>query len=371
MEQPIGLYLHIPFCKGKCPYCDFYSFVPDDSTMDAYTEALCRSLHTWKDRLPDTVADTLYLGGGTPSLLGADRLKKVLSAAQRTFVSEQAEITLEANPADDLGELFKAFAAAGGNRVSMGLQAGDDRTLQALGRRHSLHDAEHACRAVFDAGIARLSLDMMLAVEGQTATDVRRTVAYIDALGAEHISAYLLKIEPGTPFAKRSLSLPDEDEAADLYLAAVDALTSRGFAQYEISNFAKNGAVSRHNLKYWNSQPYLGIGPAAHSFIDGKRFAYPRSMDAFLEGCRPTAESPETTAFAENSPEEYALLRLRLTVGLTETAFAARFGAAIPTAWRDRAARLPKSLVTVDADGIRLTPEGFLVSNAIFSQIFP
>lgn len=370
MEQTIGLYLHVPFCKSKCPYCDFYSIVPDDSTMGAYTDALCRSLYTWKNRLPETVADTLYLGGGTPSLLGGKRLQTILAAARQTFVTDGAEVTLEANPADDLGELFKAFAAAGGNRVSMGLQAGDDRTLQALGRRHSLHDAERACRAVADAGISRLSLDMMLAVEGQTAADVRRTAAYIDTLGAGHASAYLLKIEPGTPFAARTLSLPDEDEAADLYLAAVDALASHGFAQYEISNFAKNGAVSRHNLKYWNSEPYLGLGPAAHSFVDGKRFAYPRDIGAFLNSCEPTAESPETTAFAENSPEEYALLRLRLTDGLTEVDFAARFGESIPTVWRDRAARLPKPLVTVDADGIRLTPEGFLVSNAIFAQIF-
>ena len=371
MEKTIGLYLHVPFCKSKCPYCDFYSFVPDDSTMDAYTDALCRSLLAWKDRLPETVADTLYLGGGTPLLLGAKRLQAVLTATRQTFVTDGAEVTLEANPADDLDEVFAAFAACGGNRVSMGLQAGDDHTLQALGRRHSLHDAERAAKAVFDAGIKRLSLDMMLAVEGQTAANVRQTAAYIHALGAEHASAYLLKIEPGTPFATRALSLPDEDEAADLYLTAVDALASHGFAQYEISNFAKNGAVSRHNLKYWNSEPYLGLGPAAHSFIDGKRFAYPRSIAAFMNDGEPTAEAPDTTAFAENSPEEYALLRLRLTNGLTETDFAARFGKSIPTAWRDRAARLPQSIVTVDSDGIRLTPEGFLVSNAIFAQIFP
>lgn len=371
MEKRIGLYLHVPFCKSKCPYCDFYSFVPDDSTMDAYTDALCRSLRTWKDRLPETVADTLYLGGGTPSLLGTKRLQSVLKTARQTFVTDGAEVTLEANPADNLGELFAAFSAAGGNRISMGLQAGDDRTLQALGRRHTLQDAERACRAAREAGISRLSLDMMLAVEGQTANDVRQTTTLIDALGAEHASAYLLKIEPGTPFAARTLSLPDEDEAADLYLTAVDTLAAHGFAQYEISNFAKHGAVSRHNLKYWNSEPYLGLGPAAHSFMGGKRFAYPRDIGAFVNGCEPTAEAPEATVFAENSPEEYALLRLRLSVGLTETDFAARFGTPIPAAWKTRAARLPKTLITADDTGIRLTPEGFLVSNAIFAQIFP
>ena len=366
----VALYLHVPFCKSKCPYCDFYSFVPDEQTMDRYTEALCAALPRWQERLKVT-ADTLYLGGGTPSLRGGKRLAKLVRAARTSFGLTDAEITLEANPAERLYDTFAAFAEAGGNRVSMGLQAGNDRALQALGRRHTLQDAEAACRDVFAAGIKRLSLDLMLATEHQTAADVRETVTAIDSFGAEHASAYLLKIEPNTPFASRKLALPDEDEAADLYLTAVDTLASHGFRQYEISNFAKTGAESRHNLKYWNSEPYLGIGPSAHSFIGGRRFCYPRDMQAFLRGEEPSPESDGRTQMAENSPEEYALLRLRLTEGLTETGFAARFGTPIPTAWRDRAAKLPRTLVTADETGIRLTAEGFLVSNAIFTALFP
>ncbi|MBQ3134181.1 MAG: radical SAM family heme chaperone HemW [Clostridia bacterium] len=368
--KPIGLYLHIPFCLSKCPYCDFYSFTPDEHTMDAYTDALCAALPRWQEKI-GCLADTLYLGGGTPSLLGPKRLEKLVTAARKSFGLTNAEITLEANPADRLYDTFAAFASAGGNRVSMGLQAGSDRALQALGRRHDLHDAEVACRDVFAAGIRRLSLDLMLATEGQTPADVRDTVATIDALGAGHASAYLLKIEPNTPFAARDLRLPDEDAAADLYLTAVEALADRGFTQYEISNFARDGEHSRHNLKYWNSEPYLGIGPAAHSFIDGRRFAYPRDIRAFLRGDEPLPEAENTAYLPENSAEEYALLRLRLTEGLTESGFAARFGSPIPTLWRQRAAKLPPSLVISDAEGMRLTPQGFLVSNAIFAQLFP
>ena len=365
--KPIGLYLHIPFCVSKCPYCDFYSFAADEQTMDAYTEALIRELRNWRERLCVT-ADTLYLGGGTPSLLGGRRLYRLVTAARELFGLDNAEITLEVNPAERLEETFAAFAAAGGNRVSMGLQAGDDRALAALGRRHTVSQAEAACDAVRKAGIRRLSLDLMLALEGQSDRDVRHSVRVIDGLGATHGSAYLLKIEEGTPFASRSLHLPDDDEAAERYLTAVDAFAERGFAQYEISNFARVGEQSRHNLKYWNADPTLGIGAAAHSYVGGKRLAYPRDAAAFIRGNTPSEET-DSAAVPAGSETEYAMLRLRLCEGLTEQGFADRFGRAIPAEWRQRAAGLPAAYVTADEDGIRLTPQGFLVSNAILSRI--
>ncbi|HIW74844.1 MAG TPA: coproporphyrinogen III oxidase family protein [Firmicutes bacterium] len=393
--MPIGLYIHVPFCVSKCPYCDFYSLpVSPPCTgsctgscagsradplsaaaerFDAYEAAVLRALEDWAARLPGETADTLYFGGGTPSLLGGARLARMIQTARRLFRLDGAEITLEANPADGLEETFCAFAAAGGNRISLGMQSASPAELRSLGRRHTPSDVEAAARAARSAGIRNLSLDLMLGLEHQTAGTVRASVEEAARLGAAHVSAYLLKIEEGTPYAARreELALPDEDGEAALYLAACEALEAQGYRQYEISNFARPGFASRHNVKYWNLQPYLGLGPSAHSWLGGRRFAYPRDLAGFLagEGPRPereTAPSPDSPGLiAEGSEEEYILLRLRLTEGVDEAAFRRKFGRPLPAAYRQRAAALPSSLVETDERGIRLTREGFLLSNPI------
>lgn len=366
----LGVYVHIPFCASKCPYCDFYSLTnATDEQKDRYADVLLNYLHQWAKTLSQP-ADTLYFGGGTPSLLGAHRLQKVITVARELFsINDGAEITLEANPGDDLSDVFKAFAAAGGNRLSLGVQAVDDTQLRILGRRHTVSDVDAAVTAANKAGIQNVSLDLMLATSGQTAADIRTAARRFADWGATHVSAYLLKLENGTPYAMSPPTLPNDDEAATLYLEAVAALREIGFAQYEISNFAKAGFESRHNLKYWNLEPYIGIGPSAHSFIDGKRFYYPRSLDTFLQGTEPLVENPEDSTIPENSPTEYAMLRLRLCEGVTEVGFYERFGTTIPLAWRKKAAALPRELVNVDDTGIRLTLEGFLVSDAILAHI--
>lgn len=367
--MPIGLYLHIPFCASKCPYCDFYSLTADEATRDAYTAALCSAIERWGERTAET-ADTLYLGGGTPSQLGSARLERILTTARRAFrIDDGAEITMEANPGDDLSAVFAAFAAAGGNRVSLGMQSTVPAQLKTLGRRHTVEEAHAAIAAAHAAGIGNVSLDLMLGTPDQTPQDVLDAVARCDAWGATHVSAYLLKLEPHTPFGASPPSLPDEDAVVALYHTAADALETHGFAQYEISNFARDGLISRHNTKYWDGLPYLGIGPSAHSFYGGKRFAYPRDLTAFIRGNEPTAERPEHGDIAEGSPEEYAMLRLRLTEGLREEGYRARFGASLPAEWRRRAAALPSSLIVCDEDGIRLTRDGFLVSNAILAHL--
>lgn len=366
--EPIGVYVHVPFCVSKCPYCDFYSRPATQEAMEAYTQAAVRVLLDWGVRL-NVRADTLYLGGGTPSLLGGRRLQSIMHAARRAFGLEEAEITLEANPADDLEETLRAFAAAGGNRLSLGMQEVSEDALRFLGRRHRPADVERAVRDARRAGLSRLSLDIMLGLPGQEAADAARAAARCRELGASHVSAYLLKVEPGTPLSRRKLQLPDEDAAADVYAAAADALAAQGYRQYEISNFSDPGCESRHNLKYWNQEPYLGVGPAAHSFLDGRRFAYPRDLAAFLRGEGPQAEKRDEAFLPENGPEEYLMLRIRLTDGIRETDYAARFGEPIPALWRERAASLPASLLTVDGEGLRLTREGFLVSNAILGRL--
>lgn len=373
-KEPVGLYIHVPFCLAKCPYCDFYSLPlgRDEEIMDQYTQAVFLSLQGWGERL-NRPADTLYFGGGTPSLLGGKRLARIMDAAARLFGLDGAEITLEANPGSspDLEDTFHRFAAAGGSRLSMGMQSADEGELRFLGRRHTPFQVEAAVRAAERAGIANISLDMMVGLEGQTAASLEQTAAVCRTLGVQHVSAYLLKIEEGTPFCRQrqAMHLPDEDETAALYLAVCEELEGLGYRQYEISNFARPGFESRHNLKYWQGKPYLGIGPSAHSCLDGKRFYYPRNVEAFMQGAPPLPEDADDEIIPDGSPAEFLMLRLRLREGLTEQAYAARFGAAIPADWYRRAGKLPSHLITADERGIRLTRQGFLVSNAIIGRL--
>lgn len=364
----IGLYIHVPFCLSKCPYCDFYSLAkPTDDELDAYAARLCAVLESWAVRLPAAAADTLYFGGGTPALLGGARLALVIDRARALFELNNAEITLEANPADDLRDTFAAFTAAGGNRLSLGMQSALAEELAALGRRHTLADVERTVADARTAGIENISLDVMLGISGQTEATARHSARVAAALGAFHVSAYLLKIEPNTPYGRCAPPLPDEDTTADLYLAAMDELDALGYRQYEISNTALCGRESRHNLKYWRSLPYLGIGPAASSCLGGRRFAYPRNLAGFMNGTEPIDEP--AGSIPVDSPTEYALLRLRLAEGVAAADYAARFGEQLPSAWRERAAALPPTLVTQDAAGIRLTREGFLLSNTLITHI--
>lgn len=367
--ESIGLYVHIPFCVSKCPYCDFYSAPPTSAqALDAYTAALLDAMDRWAQQYPLS-ADTLYFGGGTPALLGGERLAALIRRADARFglLSHHPEITMEANPADNLADTLVAFAAAGGNRLSLGMQSALPAELAVLGRRHTPADLQRTMADARRAGIDNVSLDVMLGISGQTTATALQSVERAAELGATHVSAYLLKIEPDTPYGHRPPPLPEEDETAELYLAAMERLDALGYHQYEISNTARPGFESRHNLKYWDSRPYLGIGPAASSCLAGRRFTYPRDTAHFLAGGAPVDDPPTDTPVG--SPEEYALLRLRLTDGLTAADFAARFGAPLPVAWLERAARLPRHLVVAGEEGIRLTREGFLLSNTLTTHI--
>lgn len=368
MER-IGLYLHVPFCVSKCPYCDFYSLpMTAEAQLDAYTTGLLESMNAWADKT-NAVADTLYFGGGTPSLLGGERLTAIIRRAGERFAlfDGTPEITLEANPADNLSDTLSAFAAAGGNRLSLGMQSACPAELKVLGRRHVIDDIERTMADARRAGIDNISLDVMLGVSEQTVSSAVASARRAVELGATHVSAYMLKIEPGTPYGACPPLLPDEDATADMYLAVFEELERLGYRQYEISNAALPGWESRHNLKYWNSQPYLGIGPAASSCFGGRRFSYPRDIQHFLIGGQPTEESESGSPVG--SPEEYAMLRLRLANGLSAADYAARFGENIPNAWRQQAEVLPRELVVCDEEGIRLTKQGFLLSNSLIGHI--
>ena len=360
----IGLYLHVPFCRGKCPYCDFYSLTYNESLADTYTAGLISALE--RHPFGELRADTLYLGGGTPSLLGGRRLSDILSAAVRSFgLDSESEITLEANPEAASPALLAGLRREGFNRISFGVQSLDTGELAALGRAHSPQQAREAILAAHTAGFENISADLMLAIPGQSADSLSRSVGQLSELPLRHVSAYLLKLEPDVPMAQKKAPLPDEDAAADFYLQCVEQLAGIGFAQYEVSNFARPGYQSRHNLKYWRRQPYLGLGPAAHSFLGGRRFFFPRKLECFTDG-RPFDH-------AKNEPvgsifEEELMLRLRLTEGFNTALVAELGGDHLPLL--EEAKRLVAlGLCRVDGSVVSLTPRGFLLSNAITVQL--
>lgn len=352
-----GLYIHVPFCRSKCRYCDFYSVSPENRSPQDYRGALAAAMRPYAGE----TADTVYFGGGNPLLPGAEWLCAVLNDVRELFsVRPDAEITLEANPEDVRPDALKLLLTHGFNRISVGVQSLDDPTLRLLGRRHDAETALSALKIAVQAGFPHVSADLMLALPGQTAGQVRDEIDRLTALGIDHLSAYLLKLEPGTPMYADPPVLPDEDAAAGLYLAACDACRRSGLEQYEISNFARPGGRSRHNLRYWKLEPYLGFGPAAHSFFGGKRFYYPRSLPEFLE--RPTAVCPDGDG---GGRDEQIALSLRLTDGLDTAQTAALPPALFPKfrRWADA------GLCRFDNGGLRLTPEGFLVSNSLIAEI--
>lgn len=364
-KNKIGVYLHIPFCDGKCPYCDFFSRKASLADMDDYTNALISRVYDEAQRL-GRKADTVYFGGGTPGLLGAERLSRILYAVQEGFgLSENAEVTVEVNPTPKNLPDFRKLYRAGFNRLSMGLQSSNDHELSALGRRHTSADAERAIEAAKIGGFENISLDLMLAIPYQNEQSLEQSIRFCFEHGATHISSYLLKIEEGTQFYAQKDSLPlfDDEKQADYYMLACEIIESCGYRQYEISNFAKKGFESRHNLKYWHDEEYIGIGASAHSFVNGKRFYFPRSLKAFYAN----EQEYEGTGGDE---QEYIMMALRLCEGLQNERFIKRFGTPIPQKYFDRAARFQAAgLTQVSEKLICFTRKGFLVSNALFAEI--
>lgn len=363
MQNPIGLYIHVPFCAQKCHYCDFYSLPPDAETLRAYALALSQAAHPFAGR----AADTVYFGGGTPTLAGAAWLCGVLGEMKALFsVSPACEITLEANPETVNLEQLIALRQGGFNRISVGLQTMEDAVLAKLGRRHTAAQGRQAVLLAAQAGFDNISADIMLGLPGQSSEAALQSVREIAALPLQHISAYLLKIEPNTPFGRRAdLRLPDEEETAELYEKTVALLGEAGYAQYEISNFARAGYPSRHNLKYWRLEEYLGLGPAAHSFLDGQRFFYPRSLSGFL--ANPDKRQNDGPG---GGAEEYLAMSLRLTEGFDFNHYQTLYGGAELPEMKKLAEKWQQTgLCRLDSERLRLTPKGFLVSNSIIAEL--
>ena len=368
-RKNLGLYIHVPFCKQKCVYCDFYSLPRREADMDAYAAALEGQLERFSQEARDYDVTSVYFGGGTPSYLGAARLCRLLERVRAVFhVSYGAEITLEANPdsAQDPEDLA-ALRRTGFNRISLGMQSADNGELKAIGRVHTMAQVRAAVAAARKAGFDNLSLDLIYGLPGQDLPRWRETLAAAAELGPEHLSCYGLKAEPGTPLYARQDTLPGDEVQADMYLETVDFLEARGWTQYEISNFAKPGRESRHNLKYWTLGEYLGLGPGAHSDFQGRRFAWERDLDAYLSGSPGYSECRILSQRERQA--EYLMLRLRLTQGVHPDHFEGLFGLDfapfLPFLVRCRAAGY-----AICREGAwRLTSRGFLVSNQIIGEL--
>lgn len=360
-----GIYIHIPFCAKKCPYCDFYSLSFNRELAERYVSALEAAISSYKKE--KISIDTIYFGGGTPNLIGADKIKRIIDCIRENFtVCENAETTLEANPESFAKQDISAFALAGVNRISMGLQSANESELSALGRRHTLSQVTECTRRARECGIENISLDLMLGIEGQTLESLKKSIEFCSESGASHISSYLLKIEPKTPYFKMqsALSLPDDDFCAELYSFAVKELKSYGFEQYEISNFAKNGLASRHNLKYWRCEEYIGIGAAAHGFFRGERYFYPRDINVFIEN--PT----KTISDGTSGIEEEFMLGLRLSDGVDLSGLCKKYGACINEKLTNKIDLFCKAgFMQKSGERIRITARGFLVSNSIISDL--
>ena len=374
-KTPLGIYIHVPFCRSKCQYCDFYSLSNrDDNLMDGYLDAICRHIKETGPLAPNHVVDTVYFGGGTPSFFGADGLATILNTIRRCFdVAGDAEITLEANPDSVQDKQLKRLRAEGFNRVSLGVQCDDDEILRKLGRPHTYEQAVNAYQRLRRAGFSNISLDLMYGLPGQSLSAWKATLEHVLQLNPEHMSCYGLKVEVGTPLYdyKDHCGIADDDTQADMYLAAVEILKSHGYRQYEISNFAKRAKYSKHNLKYWTGGEYLGFGPAASSDFAGKRFTIARNLKSYITGIRTggTVLQEVTEIPVRERAGEYLMLRLRTVGGINREEYEKQY--LLPFAPLEAILEQHRShnLARLDNDRWHLTPEGYLVSNSIISDL--
>lgn len=363
-DNNLGFYIHVPFCKSKCPYCDFYSLT-NIQNIQNYVDAVLSEIEKWGKKI-DKAVDTIYFGGGTPSLLSADNIVGILGAIRNNFRVIDPEITLEVNPADFKFLDFEKLKFCGVNRISIGAQSLDDSQLKVLGRRHNAAEIFEAVDFIKKSGMDNISLDIILGTPNQNLEHIEEFVNYCGLSGIPHISAYMLKIEPNTPyyFNKDNFNFFSDDRLADIYLYTCKLMKKLGYDHYEISNFAKKGFESRHNLKYWNLDEYLGIGPSAHSFLGGKRFYYPKDLAEFI--AKPKITNEEKL----DSEKELVMLGLRTKNGITNEVFQNKLGYDIPASYFDKIKKFQKyGLVNSEEGRISLTESGFLLSNYIISEI--
>ena len=354
----LGIYIHIPYCAGKCPYCDFFSESYNKKSAMQYTESVIRNLKYYSR---NRIVDTIYFGGGTPSLIPSECIGKIIDSVRENFIlSENPEITIEVNPntvnADKLADLY----SMGVNRLSVGVQSLIPSELKTLGRKHTAEKAFETVINAEKAGFKNISCDMIIGIPNQTLESIAYTIENLCKLPVTHISSYILKIEKNTPFDNPEfiLHMPDDDTVSDMYLFMVNELEKRNFIQYEVSNFAEYGFQSRHNNKYWKCEDYLGIGTSAHSCFEGKRFSVPPDIKSFTEN------AVQKTVITDENPcgfQEYAMLRLRLKEGLDVSNH--------PGIISRTPELLKAGYINFDGKKISLTPKGYLMSNSVIEYL--
>ena len=372
----LGAYIHIPFCEKKCNYCDFYSSPCTEGVRDSYIEALCKHIELEAPLYKDYEFDTVYIGGGTPSILTTNSFEKLGKTIKKHLnLTQGAEFTIEINPGTLTLEKLIAYKSQGVNRLSIGLQSTNDQMLMRLGRIHTLKDFEESYFLARECGFDNVSLDLMYGLPNQTLNDLIETLEKAISYQPEHISAYCLKVEENTPFGKieASLNLPDEDFEYLMYETIVEKLRENGYSQYEISNFSRAGRRSQHNLKYWLSQEYIGFGPSAHSFFCGERCSYKPSLSEYVESLSkdmlPVKQLEENFEHSLDKMDEYVMLRFRLNDGVNTSEFYKEFGKEFAKEYPQIEQFVRSGHVNFDGEKYFFSTKGFFVSNYILTQI--
>ena len=371
MKKRLGIYIHIPFCASKCSYCDFYSLAGCEYLMPDYQKALTDHLNESAAAIKNYEVDSIYFGGGTPSFYGADRIVDILNVLKLNGnVRLDAEVTVECNPDSTSYNALKLMRSEGVNRISLGVQASDNNILKLIGRRHNFQQAVKALSDARKAGFDNVSMDLIYGLPSQTKTDWANTLSQVMELHPEHISCYGLKLEEGTPMYRDyygSPLLPDDDEQADMYSYAAEHLDRFGYKQYEISNFAAPGFESRHNLKYWNLDDYMGFGPGAHSSVGNQRYSYVKDLKKYIDGVE--HDMSIVDEYQKIDPleraVEYIMLGMRTSRGISEREYRIR----CQSNWKPIEAVLKafekKGWAQLSGDRWHFTVPGFLVSNAL------
>jgi len=375
-DKHLGVYVHIPFCASKCGYCDFYSLAGCDNRMGKYQEALLGHIAEAASTMAPYYIDTVYFGGGTPSYYGARRIADAFNALKRAGrVLKSAEVTVECNPDSVSRRELRILRNEGVNRISLGVQSANDDLLRLIGRRHNFAQVKKAVKAIRAEGIGNLSVDLIYGLPSQSKDDWAETLARVIELEPEHISCYGLKLEEGTPMFERyqdSPVMPTDDEQADMYLYAVQTLAQNNYAQYEISNFARRGFASRHNMKYWSLEDYLGFGPGAHSCVGDTRYSFVRSLEEYIDG---VTQGDNILDEYEKLDEldraaEYIMLGLRRTRGISGEEYHRIYRSDFaPIEARLREYEKNGWARRIGEDRWCFTPAGFLVSNQLIGEL--
>ena len=368
----IGLYVHTPLCVKKCNYCDFCSFSAGEASWrEEYINTLCREIMSYSER--SIKIDTVFFGGGTPSLLTPREFDKICSAIDKSFsLSPEVEFTIEANPKTLTRENLSSYISCGVNRISMGLQSIRENELKILGRIHDFADFLESYSLVRECGIDNINIDLMYGIPEQTRTSFSETIKTVTSLSPEHISLYGLILEPGTPFYqdRESLPIPSEDEECAMYYLAIEELCNLGYSHYEISNYAKPGRECKHNLKYWENKEYVGVGVSAYSYFDGERYGNSSSIREYLSPEREKYVSREKITQSDKA-YEYVMLGLRLRQGISQIEYKKLFNSDFVNEQRQTKLQELSMLgyLTMTDDRIALTDKGFYISNKILTDL--